>query len=163
MLNVLAALLLAFLMTSPLRAQETTTLKTAEHPNLGQYLAGQAGLSIYLFEEDRREGERGRPVESDCHGDCLTRWPPVPGEPLPRAGTGIEADLIGSFKRPDGKVQAMYNGWPLYYFADDFVAGDVNGHDFEEFGGEWYLLTPSGEQVPGSSGGDDDDDKDDDD
>jgi predicted lipoprotein with Yx(FWY)xxD motif len=48
----------------------------------------------------------------------------------------VDAGLVGSFRRPDGKVQAMYNGWPLYSFADDYVAGDVNGHDFEEFGGE---------------------------
>ena len=41
-------------------------------------------------------------------------------------------------------MQATYNGWPLYYFAEDFVAGDINGHDFEEFGGEWYLVTPDG-------------------
>ena len=44
----------------------------------------------------------------------------------------------------------MYNGWPLYTFADDYVPGDVNGHDFEEFGGEWYLMTPAGREVAGS-------------
>ena len=116
---------------------------------LGPYLTA-GGTSVYLFEEDRPEGERGRSVESDCLDRCLERWPPVTGDPVPDAGEGVDASLVGSFRRPDGKVQAMYNGWPLYYFADDYVAGDVNGHDFEEFGGEWYLMTPDGQEVPGS-------------
>jgi len=52
-------------------------------------------------------------------------------------------------------VQATYNGRPLYYFAEDFNAGDTNGHQFEEFGGDWYLVTPTGREVGGkiASGG----------
>lgn len=130
-------------------AQTRAGLKVVEHPKLGPYLTA-GGTSVYLFEEDRPEGERGRSVESDCLDRCLERWPPVTGDPVPDAGEGVDASLVGSFRRPDGKVQAMYNGWPLYYFADDYVAGDVNGHDFEEFGGEWYLMTPDGQEVPGS-------------
>ena len=131
-------------------AQTRPALKVAEHPKLGPYLTTGGDTSVYLFEEDRPDGERGRPVESDCVDTCLERWPPVPGEPHPEAGEGADATLIGSFRRPDGKVQAMYNGWPLYTFADDYVPGDVNGHDFEEFGGEWYLMTPAGREVAGS-------------
>jgi hypothetical protein len=87
----------------------------------------------------------GRAVETDCvTDDCLSRWPPLGGRELPAAGDGVDASLIGSFTGPDGNKQATYNGWPLYTFAEDFVEGDVNGHDFEEFGGEWYLVTPEG-------------------
>ena len=132
-----------------LGAQVRAELKIVAHPKLGPYLTA-GGTSVYLFEEDRPEGERGRSVESDCVDRCLERWPPVAGEPLPEAGEGTDGGLVSSFRRPDGKVQAMYNGWPLYYFADDYVTGDVNGHDFEEFGGEWYLMTPDGREVPGS-------------
>ena len=131
-------------------AQTRLGLKAVEHQKLGPHLTTAGGTSVYLFEEDRPDGERGRPVESDCVDTCLERWPPVPGEPVPVAGEGVDANLIGSFRRPDGKVQAMYNGWPHYTFADDYVPGDVNGHDFEEFGGEWYLMTPAGREVQGS-------------
>lgn len=120
------------------------TLRVTEHATLGPYITDDNGMALYMFEEDRQEGDRGRSVESDCIDDCLSRWPTLGGDPLPTAGEGIDASLIGSFTRPDGKVQAIYNGWPLYYFAEDFVAGDINGHDFEEFGGEWYLLSPAG-------------------
>lgn len=129
-------------------AQTRPELKVAEHPKLGPHLM-VGGTSVYLFEEDRPEGERGRSVESDCVDRCLERWPPMAGHRLPPSGEGVDASLVGSFQRPDGTVQAMYNGWPLYYFADDYVAGDVKGHDFEEFGGEWYLMTPDGREVQG--------------
>lgn len=112
-------------------------------------------MAIYMFEEDRPEGFRGRPVESDCLADCLIRWPALAGDPLPVAGEDVDQALIGAFVRPDGKSQATYNGWPLYYFAEDFIAGDINGQAFEEFGGEWYLLDPAGNVI-----GDDDENRD---
>lgn len=128
-------------------AQEGDRLGIAQHPEFGAYLVDENGLSLYLFEEDRREGERGRSVESDCIDGCLARWPTVGGDPMPTAGEGVDPALIGAFVRPDGKTQATYGGWPLYTFAEDFLAGDVYGHDFEEFGGEWYLITPAGRAV----------------
>jgi predicted lipoprotein with Yx(FWY)xxD motif len=121
-----------------------TTIGTADHPEHGEYLTDSGGMALYLFEEDRRGGDRGRAVESDCLDECLTRWPPVAANPPLKAEGSADAALLGSFTRPDGKVQATYNGWPLYTFAEDFVPGDINGHDFEEFGGEWYLVTPEG-------------------
>ena len=73
-------------------AQTRPALKVAEHPKLGPYLTTGGDTSVYLFEEDRPDGERGRPVESDCVDTCLERWPPVPGEPHPEAGEGADAD-----------------------------------------------------------------------
>ncbi len=144
------------LSTASVFAQQAgPTIKTAEHPDHGLYLTDGAGLALYLFEEDRPEGERGRPVESDCLDDCVGRWPPLSADPMPTADGEADPALLGSFTRPDGVVQATYNGWPLYYFAEDFSPGDINGHDFEEFGGEWYLLTPEGHAL----GQDLDDDK----
>jgi predicted lipoprotein with Yx(FWY)xxD motif len=128
-------------------AQTVRKVATAEKAPVGVYLTDGSGTALYMFEEDRREGDRGRAVESDCIGECLDRWPVFSGEPLPVADRGASASLIGSFKRPDGKVQATYNGWPLYYFAEDFVPGDINGHEIEEFGGEWYLLDAAGEVI----------------
>jgi predicted lipoprotein with Yx(FWY)xxD motif len=148
MLSLLVALLIATGSTVPAAAQNRATFSATEHAKLGKLLT-EGGMSLYLFEEDRRQGDRGREVESDCTDKCLDRWPIVTGDPPPQAGQGVEAELIGSFRRPDGKIQATFNGWPLYYFAEDLLPGDVNGHDVEEFGGEWYLLTPSGWDVGG--------------
>jgi len=41
-----------------------STLKTAEHKEHGEYLTDGSGMSLYMFEEDRPEGDRGRSVES---------------------------------------------------------------------------------------------------
>ena len=155
----LSAAALAVGMLAPLSALQAQTagevIKTATHPEHGVYLTDGAGYALYLFEEDRPEGERGRPVESDCLDECLGRWPPFSPDALPEAEGEADASLLASFERPDGGTQLTYNGWPLYYFVEDFGPGDTNGHDFEEFGGEWYLLTPAGHAL----GEDLDDDK----
>lgn len=155
MITRMVAVLVAALFVLPPDAKSTTLVR-AEHAELGWHLTDASGASLYLFEEDRQEGDQRGSIPSDCVGDCLVLWPSVPGDPLPAAGTGVDARLIGSFRRPDGKVQATYNGWPLYYFAEDFIAGDINGHQFEEFGGDWYLVTPTGHELGGklASGGD---------
>ena len=141
-LRRLLLVLVAVFLSQPVLAE---TLKIAEDPKLGRFLTDDNGMALYLFEEDRRGGDRGRSVESDCVSEeCLSRWPTLGATSLPEAGDGVDGGLIASFARADGKLQATYNGWPLYYFAEDFVAGDINGHDFEEFGGEWYLVTPEG-------------------
>jgi predicted lipoprotein with Yx(FWY)xxD motif len=115
----------------------------------GRHLTDGAGMSVYLFEKDRlAENHRGSHT-SGCLGDCLVLWPPVPAGTAAIAGNGVEAQLMGSIRRRDGVLQATYNGWPLYYFAEDFHPGDTNGHQFEEFGGEWYLITPTGRELGG--------------
>ena len=139
-LMALVAVVNEILALSGAQAQTTApTLKIGIHAEHGEYLTDRSGISLYMFEEDRPEGHRGRSVESDCLDDCLERWPVFGSDDPPKAEDGADASLVGSFKRPDDKSQATYNGWPLYYFAEDFVPGDINGHDIEEFGGEWYL------------------------
>jgi predicted lipoprotein with Yx(FWY)xxD motif len=152
--RIVAVLISAFFVL-PADAKSIPVIK-AGHAALGGHLTDASGVSLYLFEEDRREGNQPGSIPSHCVKDCLTLWPPVPGDPLPAAGSGVDPRLIGSFRRPDGKVQATYNGWPLYYFAEDFIVGDTNGHQFEEFGGDWYLVTPTGRELGGklASGGD---------
>ena len=143
-LAVLVWLTMAVPYSDALAQTPPPTLKISEHQEHGEYLTDKSGMSLYLFEEDRPDGDRGRPVESDCVDDCLERWPVLVSQDPPQVEGEAHVSLVGSFQRPDGKRQATYNGWPLYYFADDFVPGDINGHDFEEFGGEWYLMTPDG-------------------
>ena len=70
------------------------------------------GVSLYLFEQDRRPGDQRGSSNSHCIGDCLILFRPVAGEPAPTAGPGVDARLIGSVRRPDGDLQATYNGWP---------------------------------------------------
>lgn len=156
-LAIAAGALLLHPLGGGMQTASAQTIKTTEHAEHGAYIADESGMSLYLFEEDRQEGDRGRSVETDCLDDCLGRWPPVSADDMPKAEGEADASLIDSFERPDGMTQATYNGWPIYYFVEDAEPGDVNGHDLEEFGGEWYLLTPAGnalgEEIDDDHGG----------
>ena len=106
---------------------------------------------MYLWDADR-EGT------STCYGDCAKSWPPVTVGDRPTAGTGAQADLLGTQKRSDGALQVTYNGWPLYYFASDVAPGQLAGQADTGFGAVWWLLTPAGQPLtsepltPSSSG-----------
>lgn len=99
----------------------------------GEYLvAGAGGKTLYTFDND----EAG---VSNCSGDCLTAWPALVGEAdRVVGGAGVEGEL-GTITRDDGSVQVTYNGWPLYFFAEDAAPGDTNGDGVGEV---WHLVAP---------------------
>ncbi len=146
MIARLASLFIAAVVLLP--ASVGATVIKSEGGALGRHLADSRGFSIYLFETDGRDRSQ-RSVNNSCVGDCVILWPPVPGDPFPVLENGVDASLVGSFRRTDGTVQATYDGRPLYYFGEDLVPGDVNGHQFEEFGGVGYLVTPTGHELGG--------------
>ncbi|MGD0751228.1 MAG: hypothetical protein ABSA23_07450 [Anaerolineales bacterium] len=59
----------------------------------------------------------------------------------PTAGTGVTASMLGTTKRTDGTTQVTYNGWPLYYWVNDKVAGDTTGENVQNV---WFVITPGG-------------------
>lgn len=113
-----------------------TQVMTAES-DLGTILVDADGMTLYLFTNDTQGSGT-----STCEDDCLTAWPPVEGEP--EAGEGVDDSLLGSIERSDGTVQATYNDWPLYYFAQDAAPGDVNGQAVNEV---WWVISPDGEAI----------------
>jgi len=143
----LTGIVLAGLALSPTFAvaQEAGTVKAAESTEHGQYLTDADGRALYLFEADTK-GEGDVAATVSCTGECLDRWPPLHSEGEPQAGEMIDAAKLGTIEH-DGGMMVTYNGWPLYYFVEDTAAGDTKGHDIEEFGGEWYLITPEGEKA----------------
>ena len=95
-------------------------------------------MSLYLFEPDNKGA-------STCYDACAAAWPPLTATGQATAGEGAEASLLGTTERKDGAMQVTYGGWPLYYFVKDQKPGDTVGQEKEGFGGEWYLVEPSGE------------------
>jgi hypothetical protein len=73
-------------------------------------------------------------------------WLPlvIPAGVRPISGPGVVASMLGTVKRPDGRVQVTYDGFPLYLFSGDTKAGEVNG---QGSGGIWHALAPSGVPV----------------
>jgi predicted lipoprotein with Yx(FWY)xxD motif len=78
---------------------------------------------------------------------CASYWPPVTTSGRPRAGLGVHAALLGTTKRRDRKVEVTYAGHPLYYFAGDMKRGDTSGQALNQFGAEWYVLSPAGRKI----------------
>lgn len=103
------------------------------------FLTDDQGRTVYAYAEDTQGGS-----SSACMGDCATTWMPVVVTGTPTAGTGVDATMLGTITRDDGQMQATYNGWPLYYYADDMTPGDMNG---QGMGDKWYLVAPDGTPI----------------
>jgi predicted lipoprotein with Yx(FWY)xxD motif len=106
----------------------------------GRMLFDARGRAIYLF--TREPGSKSR-----CYGACAVAWPPVFTRGKPRARAGVDADLLGTTRRRDGRRQVTYNGHPLYYYVSDVRSGQVTCQDVTEFGGTWLVVDPAGNAI----------------
>jgi predicted lipoprotein with Yx(FWY)xxD motif len=77
---------------------------------------------------------------------CAAAWPPFAGGAR-SADAAVRPEMVGTTARPDTGRQTTYNGMPVYYYEDDHRAGDVEGQGKLEFGGRWYLVSPSGRAI----------------
>jgi hypothetical protein len=50
-------------------------------------------------------------------------------------------------EREDGLEQVVFDGHPLYYYQADTDDEDVYGQEQDQFGGEWYAVTPQGDEA----------------
>lgn len=106
-------------------------VKVATKDKIGSYLADAKGMTLYVFKKDA-------PGKSACGGDCLAKWPLYYREKVGVTGSLKESDF-GTLNREDGQKQTTYKGMPLYYFAADKAAGDVNGQGVRDV---WYVAAP---------------------
>lgn len=118
-------------------ASGATTLMVADS-TLGEIVVDADGKTLYMFDTDTQGSGT-----SSCTGECLTNWPPLTTEGDAPAVQGVTGE-VGTIATADGSTQVTLNGWPLYYFAGDTAAGDVNG---QGVGGIWWVLSPAGERM----------------
>ncbi len=106
-------------------------IQVRAHATYGQVLTDSVGHALYFFARDA-DGN------SACTGNCESAWPVYYSSD---AGINAEIDAsdIGVHIRADGSMQTTYKGWPLYYFASDEAAGEVNG---DGVGGNWFVAKP---------------------
>ncbi len=87
-----------------------------------------------------------------CTGSCASAWPPLllpSGATSATAGSGVEANKLGTITRPDGGTQVTYNGMPLYLFTSDKSPGQATGQDVEGFN----VVTATGMGAASSTSG----------
>lgn len=118
-------------------AAAAVTMKSSTNSALGSTIVVSAtGRTLYHDSAEKKNTVK-------CLGTCAKQWRPllISAGAKPVAGTGVTASKVGVVKRPDGKVQVTYAGLPLYLFAGDSKAGDVNG---QGLAGLWHAIAPSG-------------------
>jgi predicted lipoprotein with Yx(FWY)xxD motif len=109
---------------------------TLRDSQFGPVLFDGRNRALYLFTRDPRRKTR-------CYGDCAAAWPPFYAKGRPRAGRGVDRDLLGTIERRDGRRQVTYKGQALYFYVDD-PRGQVLCNDIVEFGGTWYAVDSKG-------------------
>jgi predicted lipoprotein with Yx(FWY)xxD motif len=118
--------------TLPMIPAEATL--TVRKTKIGYVLATATGRTVYWYGHDVKDSGK-----SSCTGGCLSVWPAVTG--MPEAAPGVKlSGKLGSITRPGGVVQATYNGYPLYTYAEDMAVGDTLGNGV---GGVWHVITGS--------------------
>ncbi len=109
-------------------------VSTGSAGSVGTVLVDSNGHTLYRFTP-----EKGGTIS--CTGGCAGTWPPltVPaGEQV--QGTSATTGHFATVARPDGSMQATYNGWPLYRYQGDSAAGTANGQGIL---GKWFAVTPN--------------------
>ena len=132
-------------------AQAKAAVVSTAKTSLGRIIVNSNGRTLYLFGKDRNG-------KSACSGQCAVFWPPLVTSGKPGVTGGARASLIGTTRRPDGRLQVTYNHHPLYTFVKDTKAGQTNGEGVNAFGATWNAVSPAGAKVakptaPAQSGG----------
>lgn len=130
--GMLTALAFGFLVTvvsSTLAQAVPAPLKTATSKQLGTFLVGSNGMTLYVFDNDKEPGK------STCYEGCAPTWPPF----APKADAPAPVAPLSTITRDDGSKQYAYKGKPLYYFIGDTKPGDTKGHGV---GNRWWVVKP---------------------
>ncbi len=122
-----------------------TSFSTADVTGLGTVVVDGQGRTVYLLTSG---GHTNVPC-TDSSG-CTKFWPDLPlpnGVSAAKAGSGVQASLLGTMKESDGQTYPTYNGWLMYEFKGDSGPGQGHGEGIHSFGGTWYAISPSGDPV----------------
>ena len=125
---------------SPAPPAADGTRITVQDSDFGGMLFDATGQAIYLYDVETS----ARP---ECYADCAQAWPPVYTNGEPVAGDGVDAALLGTTERADGRRQVTYNDHPLYFYAHE-GKNEVLCHDVFLNGGNWYVVQPDGDAAP---------------
>jgi len=123
---------------APAGSAAVATIALADTPK-GKVIVDGEGRTLYLFTPDESA------KKPTCYDTCAGQWPALvsPGG-TPTVGAGLDQSKVTIVDRTDGQKQVQYGNYPLYYFAGDSKAGDLNG---EGLGNKWYVISADGEEI----------------
>jgi len=119
----------------------TPVVKTVASAKFGTVLVNASSRTLYRYTLDSKGVNR-----CTSNATCAKYWPQllVKAGVKPTGGAGVQASLLGTIKAKGGMLQVTYAGFPLYTFAGDTKAGQVNGQAFEK---QWYVVSTKGALV----------------
>jgi predicted lipoprotein with Yx(FWY)xxD motif len=97
-------------------------------------LTDAEGYTLYWFGPDNA-------TMSACDASCARTWPPVTAPAIQGAGV---TGALGAIARPDGSLQATYDGHPLYTTTVDKEPGQAKGNGVWSDGGQWHEVVVGG-------------------
>jgi predicted lipoprotein with Yx(FWY)xxD motif len=100
--------------------------------SLGPIVVDSSGMTLYVYARDTG-------TTATCTGACAKAWPPAGGSGTPSAS----GDITGKVTVND-TGQLVLDGHPLYTYAADKAAGDVNG---QGVGGVWSAVKADGQKA----------------
>ena len=121
-------------------SRQASSSVTARGSSFGRIVFDGRGFALYAFTRDRAR-------HSACVNACANKWPPYVVGHRPNARRGVDASLLGTIMRRDGRRQATYAGKPLYYYVGDRKPLQVLCQNVREFGGLWLVVRPNGTLV----------------
>ncbi len=108
---------------------EPTLLYVGGNEELGKFIVGPNGMTLYLFTPD----------DANCVDGCLANWPPLYVESEDELTKSRDlAGELGVYERDD-QLQVTYNGAPLYYWVNDEAIGDATGQNVNDV---WFVVHP---------------------
>ena len=129
----------------------SATISAKSVPGVGTVLVNGQGQTLYML-----TSEQGGKITCTQANGCTQAWPETlltNGATTAKAGSGVQASLLGAVKDASGKLEVTYNHWPLYTFSGDSGPGVAKGQALTSFGGTWYVLSGSGNPVTSSPSG----------
>jgi predicted lipoprotein with Yx(FWY)xxD motif len=139
----------AAILAATASAGGTPTVKSAHSSQLDKTIVvNPSGFTLYVLSP-----ETARHLLCTSR-ECLQAWPPLTvrsrGVKL-EDGAGVHGAL-GLLERPGGQLQVTLRGMPLYRFAGDSAAHEVNGEGIRSFGGTWHAAGAAASEVRNTSG-----------
>lgn len=122
----------------------SVALKTG-NTSLGTIVVDGKGMTVYIFDKDTQNAGK-----SSCTGACAGQWPAVETTAATPPVQGVTG-TVGTINGANGAKRVTVDGWPLYTYAGDSAAGEVNG---QGVGGVWWAVSPSGAKIGSMGGGD---------
>jgi predicted lipoprotein with Yx(FWY)xxD motif len=107
------------------------SVRLSSDATFGSVLTDSDGFTLYFFAPDAKGN-------ANCLDGCADIWPAFFAENL-TIDAGLDQSDFATITRTDGQTQTTYKGWPLYTFANDAQAGEING---DGAGGTWFVGKP---------------------